>query len=544
MFSLIPYVPRGVTLPSFARVIQYVNSQASYLKTIRILFGGDVTKNGALFGVCSSTCAQVIAKGTFSDANSVLYNHTIWPFFAYTLPEPIRNTWNNSIISRQAVPPYRFLSQPKNFPIIKSRCHGCMSCVESDLDEYGLAFWRVDHQLAGIDHCPRHQAPLFCDCARCGTFGPAQSISTPPTGKCTTCGAKLVTQREVSAHSEYWRLLELVRFVFEGHWHILDPCSREIFFASKLTSHGQWPPRIEFASELLNQLVRNWGESNLNSLSLRISDELSPDTVLDTLLGNDLSTDPLLHLLLMQHFADSRNLLADFNGPQYRQASQVERPHASSWATTSSRPYALPECKHRELLLALFSAHLPLGFANRLAAGNQSWRSLLTGAGYTKRAHLVAYQLPWFHTYTLTIDAVDNEANGLSRPGLTQAACKKQFDNQRKRHRATCLAYIDTAPRPTRTQFDRTTPAASRWLHANDPRWLNKHLPSAVTPNCVVRPVTAKVSRERILRLLERHPGAMRAELNILGHAYLSWARAYDFEWLEAVVPQARGRRA
>lgn len=544
MFHNIPYVPRGTTLPSFARAIHDMNCLANFSKTCERIFSNRPSARRLLLGYNPWFCAQVLDVGTFSTAEAILHDHTLWPFFAYTLPDNVRSAWKQTLISRENHPSRRFFSQKKGSQLVKERCHGCAKCVEDDRSVFGPAYWRVDHHLIGIGHCPRHRTPLFADCVQCGAPAPCVRLSPHPTGQCGQCGADLSAHLERKMPMEYWRLLDLVRIVFEGNWQILTPAFRSSFFCGHLNSLQQWPPTDYFASQICDRIVSNFGASSSDFVSETFSVGFSREAVLGTLRGTHMFTEPILYLLVMQHIAHMRHLpsaLETFSRDWSAAAfTDTERHrYTPSWEPASLQPFALPECKHAELAIALAKCGLPVNFANELAMGVGTWKTICRPRFGQDRSSRVYDLLPWFHAYTTTVRTKGRERTGPRSPATNKAACRKAFEDQKKRCRTVCLSFINGTDAPTRTKFKEAHQHAWYWLHVNDQRWLNTHLPRLRNrERAVTFPGTVEDTRRRVLRLLARYPEATRTQLRQHAPNAFSWSRAHDFDWLESVLPQ------
>jgi hypothetical protein len=539
----IPFAPRGVTLSSFARLIYHVNGHSSFDKTYKRLFGCRLNGHAMLFGAHARFCAQVIGKGTFGSSRSILENHTVLPFFAYTLPVPMREAWYEVQGTSERYPSRRFSSQRRTSQILKERCHGCTACIENDLEEYGIGFWRVEHQLQGIVHCPTHRIALFSACNRCGSFNPSFFNSELPTPKCKTCGARFAPPQSANMRRAYWRMLDLVRHAFEGNWHILTPEFRTAYFASRLQELDQWPATPELACEILGKLQSEWGMSSGMGLRQQLPAELSVESVYAALCGTLTTTDPLLLLMLMVHLADSdTEIFIDHVAASFAvemKWGSFNYDDTSSWEAASSEPFSLPQCKDQELRQALSWLGLPTEIADDLATGRRSWTSsLIFRCGATKtRSRPIFYMLQWFHGYTETLRrSVAREPRSVRRNSSTEST--------RDRHRATCLAYMSSCANPTRTKFSKDHHGAYKWMQAHDRCWFETQIPSLRQPTATLaRPMTIEWSREQILELLKEHPDAKRTELWRLRKCNLLWANFHDYEWLQEKLPPCDRRQ-
>lgn len=537
----IPYVPTGATMSSFARLVYHVNAHGSFDTTCKRLFGSRIYGRALLFGAHAEYCAHVVGKGTFASGRSILENHTVWPFFAYMLPEPMREAWRKAQESFEHYPSRHFLSQRNITHLLKERCHGCPACIRSDLENYGVAFWRVQHQLQPIDHCSKHRVALISDCQRCGTFSSSFTNATLPCLKCKTCGSPLTAKRIGKQSRAYWRLLELIQRVFDGQWHILTPEFRSGYFTSRLQALGKSPLSPEFAREIMEKIQSDFGNDDSNNMLQRFAPRLSMESVFDALSGTSTITNPVLNLLLMERLADMEIKSGTVESTEASFAigkmPELNLPHdRKPWDTVSCAPFALPQCKDWELRCTLFELGLRPDLVDDLATGRRSWASLLSSR-YHGTTKALFHMLPWFLPYTETIRKKDIFQ---SKPASNDLPREVTWE----RHRATCLAYISASPRPTRTKFAKKHPRAYFWLLAHDRCWFISQIASLRERKCLLfTPKTLKESREGILALLTEHPGATRTDLWKLEKHALIWASAHDYDWLQMTLPPRCSRR-
>jgi hypothetical protein len=182
VIGVIPYVPPGTTLKSFSLIVHRLNPHGAIEHTFKMLFGAKRDPAQDILGNTAYCCAKAIGVGTFADASSILENHTVWPFYAYSFPAPKREAWRSAQEPGNSLW-RRFLYKRTPGDMIKKRPHACLTCVEGDIAEFGIAYWRVIHQLPGVAHCIVHHTPLVAECRECGA-ALASSVTYLPALNC------------------------------------------------------------------------------------------------------------------------------------------------------------------------------------------------------------------------------------------------------------------------------------------------------------------------------------------------------------------------
>ena len=69
----------------------------------------------------------------------------------------------------------------------------CSDCVESDMENTGFPYFRIEHQLPGIILCPHHHKNLKSRCEQCGNNWQSicKLLVPPMNNKCPKCASSL-----------------------------------------------------------------------------------------------------------------------------------------------------------------------------------------------------------------------------------------------------------------------------------------------------------------------------------------------------------------
>jgi hypothetical protein len=453
---VVPLVPSAATLDSFVAAIHHLNVHSSNRYTLRLLSGKQTGLAKDIFGQAARSCAQNISSGPFSSENRILENHTLWPFCAYTLPTPLMEEWRKVQLSTVKCPWRGFLYGRSPSQFAKTDRSACIDCLKEDLDRYGLAYLRTYHQIRGISHCIQHLTPLISTCQSCGANIRPKCTSLPGL-LCSGCGAQLSTPRPRRLPASYWKMLEIMRFLFDGNWKILSPEIRRPYYEKALINLRLFPINARSARQIIARITKRWHARSLASISRLLAFPIDVKSISSALAGTDSGCAPLLHLLLLEHFhSTQRKLINLFSISELEHAAtQYEPPEAPG-------PYALPLDKQHALLRALDRSGLPRSVLYELALG-VSWKQLcrryFLGSARTQQLDTL---VPWFPPYRRVI-AADKWATAHSNV----LESRSDFSRRLREYRQIALKY-SAAGRPGWQKFYQQNRSAYSSLRRND----------------------------------------------------------------------------
>ncbi|MDR5746981.1 TniQ family protein [Caballeronia sp. LZ029] len=538
----IPWVPMGTTLSSFAILVNRLNCDSSQCHTMMTLFGTKSVRPESALGIGAALCASQIGSGTFSDVDSILHNHTLWPLYAYPLPRSIRQTWRDTVMKIGASGRWTgFLAGHHNTPIAKKNLHLCLKCVDDDLSLTGVAHWRTFHQIPGVDHCIIHRDELIGACQNCGRRLGCSWKTRLPLPLCSQCGKPLIVQKS-DISPGYSSLLNVLATAFSGDWSILMPERRSGLYKNYMDGETV---ALRRAAGLVESVLSNWRLDSGQALGDQLKVQFSAPIVARALENRSYEAPPLLHLLLMSHIALCQKngevwaglLLCDSNAPisSRREPEDLMRP--------VQMPFRLPPDKDAEIKHALSSKGYPVSMLLDLYAGI-CWRQVRTDHGLLDEPRGRVHDIvPWFDAYTRAIAFERMMSRWGDRRQLRRDAqpCGP-VENLKHWHRDVLMQAIDGDHSLFfLDQWQRAMPRHIEWMYQNDCEWLLAILPVRLRSRYRLRGRLA--NRSAICTALsdrnhdEAEESATRA---------LNWARDNDRLWLDTViiyVPAPRGNR-
>lgn len=408
---IVPSVPRGATLHAFAAAIGHLNVHRSGSATLQLLFGQAASRRDP-FGQRAWFCADVIPSGPFSDVSSILENHTLWPLYAYIYPPSVREEWRKSHSSRKKYPSRSFLHNVVPDKCLKPKTFACIRCIEEDLNKFDVSYWRTYHQIPGILHCIEHFTPLVDECRSCGVAIFQRPLSLPSIF-CDHCGerfsAPLSNKKLTPA---YKKTLEIINLLFEGNWKILSPEIRRPYYESALKMLTAFPANLKNIKKIENHIKERWHVKSLKSLSKLLSISIDIKSIHSALFGTDYDSEPLLHILLLEHFSSTqRNIINLFSPSEIESAATKYNPHLTKG------PYDLPSDKQRELIAGFDKIGIARGVIYGMISGI-GWAQLCQKYFITNhQTHQLYAILPWFTPYQKMI-AMDKSVNTSKKKNL------------------------------------------------------------------------------------------------------------------------------
>ena len=98
--------------------------------------------------------------GTYWDANQLINNHTMYPYYAaFLLPKQAKQVRKSMLESDRSRIHTRIGVAASNVKI-KTNLWVCSNCIKEDMETYGETYWRRVHQAPGVFICPKHETAL------------------------------------------------------------------------------------------------------------------------------------------------------------------------------------------------------------------------------------------------------------------------------------------------------------------------------------------------------------------------------------------------
>lgn len=291
-----PLFPSDATLASILQAFVYAGKFSSPLRYAPFPTKGRLSSD---FGEATKSFSEHVLDGAVTPED-LLEKHTMFPLMACLLDANAAKQWKSALIEGRR---YAHKGIFPNFlatflPSRASRC--CPKCIQEDLKNYGLAHWRIPHQIPGIKHCIYH-GNLLCDtCESFGCNAKFKNLMGPfqlPSDPCWSCGATdigIIRTRNILSPG-YQAYSEIANRALQGEAWELTPHTREV-----VRSHLR-SKTLEHKRNLISAWVSSWKEHSFPTL-LKSLESTEAESSSSTALLTNRQADPILTIAI-QSFA-------------------------------------------------------------------------------------------------------------------------------------------------------------------------------------------------------------------------------------------------
>lgn len=164
---MIPDFPPGATIHSLHLASLRLGRTSSRTASTAAFYGRNVDVHNR-FGHLAKEFAELALDGTISAAE-LIQHHTAFPIYASILGQGTAGRWAEALTKGDSGSWNRFFPTKRDGELFSASPRLCPQCVAEDEPRYGLAFWRVQHQIPFMRFCPEHRCRLWDRCATCKT---------------------------------------------------------------------------------------------------------------------------------------------------------------------------------------------------------------------------------------------------------------------------------------------------------------------------------------------------------------------------------------
>lgn len=448
------------------------------------------------------------ANGCLS-VESILNNHSVAPFVGSLLDHVAESEMFT--VLRSGVP-HELLDKRVGRGVIVARCiRRCPLCVMDDEVKYGVAFWRVAHQLLPIHYCAVHNVILEEMCGKCGTpYADRLVTSRTSLARCISCGSTAGmappdwSKKQPPAYQPFVSLLERA---LRGETEELRPASRLAIITSA----------VKFSDSSISQLIdlfcKWWGVDRPEDLRNWFGSSLTQGILSEILTGRRW-VDPSLVIVAVTSFAQEW---------LHQRNTYIQEPLRFS---------AKPHCGESDLHINIESQLVE----RAIEVGIPEWQAIkiasafkLTGMRMAERTLIRRFVDTLPDELRAVIDVRHTLTRAMRKSSSRSVADKLALIEHR---RATVLELLNS---DEGYNFRRDQTTLITWFKRNDREWLEAQL-----QNRLFRPYiwkTLKSAREEfssnIEKLLKLRPSAALRDLvrqNVQLHSFLN---RHDKSWLE-----------
>ena len=207
---MIPSFPSGATILSLHLASLQLGRAASRTAATEAFYGRNVEVHNR-FGHLAKEFAEFALGGTISAAD-LIQHHTAFPIYASILADETARGWAAALAKGESGSWSRLFPTKRDGELFVASPRLCPQCVAEDEARYGLAYWRVQHQIPFIRFCPEHHSRLCDRCSACKTPFAAGAEQRLPGSPCVNgCAAGGTAAGKVTESAGDRAVAELIR---------------------------------------------------------------------------------------------------------------------------------------------------------------------------------------------------------------------------------------------------------------------------------------------------------------------------------------------
>ncbi|WP_079417898.1 TniQ family protein [Thiomonas intermedia] len=183
---MIPSFPDGATIASIQTALVALGRFKSLDSSRATIYGIRVVPENK-FGLLAELFAQNALDGAVTGSD-LIECHTAFPIYASLLADESKHLWKAAQLEGRPGAWARYFPAIVHDDVFAGAPRCCPACVEADREAFGIAYWRVQHQLPSVLVCNGHGNVLHDHCVECASTYPSGGQGQLPSMACTHCG--------------------------------------------------------------------------------------------------------------------------------------------------------------------------------------------------------------------------------------------------------------------------------------------------------------------------------------------------------------------
>ncbi|GEM_PF-5705718 len=295
--SFFPCIPIGASLFGLCVVYHLLSPNRGIAESRRQLFGSPHARGAYAYahGVDLENLFEVLPYRTDCLERS-LENCTICGLYSSLLSKLKRNEWkqNKCRLGDSRLPGFTGTCKRR----LKNVANFCEQCLTDDIRTFGIGYWRLVHQIPGINHCPFHLRPLLGSCKLCRKSIAAHARWFPPSLKCPFCGGASFDSPSISYSQVEQKFAELCISAISGETEILGPEQRFRLYSPFFKTPIRFVKETEL-DNIIDIVLSGWSTPTLASLAERICTPIDSSIIKSAIRGDIETISPTVHVALI-----------------------------------------------------------------------------------------------------------------------------------------------------------------------------------------------------------------------------------------------------
>jgi len=408
----------------------------------------------------------LISEESRLSARKVIHEHTILPVFKPFLHPTTYSSALVNLAKGSASNLHTRMSLVANRINSGSVLRACSTCIESDCNEVGRAWWHVQHQLPGCSVCLTHSEPL------CEVNVRRRALILP---------SEITPQREAILENVDIQLSALVNDVWRRNKSLFSYQHVTTRYRQRLVEAGFASHIDAIRQDKLHHALRAyWAMSASPAVQQLLLDSSYPESLFR---AKRAQFHPLKHLLLIGMLWHSWNDFCEYTPCECVTTDRAGANVLSEGETDADIVRLLQQgkslravserCKRSVIYVKKLAIQNNIPLKTRAKRIFGADRALIVGM---LKNGVKTQQIARVVDYS--VGAVEQVLS--QHPGLVEQRHQMRFDAQCHKHQQCILRTLSEHPEYHRGDFQRDCRASYSWLFKHNKDWLYSVMPEAI----------------------------------------------------------------
>lgn len=408
------------------------------------------------------------------NGNKLLNEHSIVPFFRNFVCESNYQNVLSSIYTGETQDIHKHLSMTANRINGTSELRYCPKCCAWDIENKGVAYWHVNHQLPGVSACVKHALRLipYAKQRRCLQLPPHNLISSVLT----------------IASPESLKLARMAEDLMNNDFYQLDGERLADIYRHKLLDIGLASQSLSINQKELRALLEGFWTPVMDDEAIEHIFELGKSRTFPTSLfyHSESQHHPLKHLLMIAMLFDSLEELLAFEQSVFDDKGKTKITKKCEVNNKEGKAFSILKKGH-SLREASRISGLSVGKVKQIAVVNNIEIDRREQCIFENERIRILNKLKRFEkTQSIAIDigcSVGVIEQILSQnPEVVESRRLRRYWKKRYLRRAKLLVAMRDKSLKTRSAIQKAARTHYTWLFRYDKQWLYRHLPPKQKP--------------------------------------------------------------
>ncbi|PKH04766.1 TnsD family Tn7-like transposition protein [Moritella sp. Urea-trap-13] len=468
--NLAQYCPKlfiDETLHSWLIRWAYESPYPSVGELLKHLLG---TRNKQLDSIFPSYIENLVYQSSMSE-DQLITAHTVVPYFSHFCGEKLYQEILQDMHRGDTQAIYSKMSLTASRINTTSYLNYCPRCVEEDVEQYGIAYWHVSHQIPGVLSCVKHKLQLK------GLHKLRRGMIKPP--------QYVVKYDFIDASSEALKLARLSLKILSRKKPLFEGYRMSLIYRTRLREMGMASTSFNVHQTELRAALEEYWQPILTDETIAIIFDLGDKRTYPACMFYHSAAHhhPLKHILMIGMLFHSIEELLEFNYDLVNTYIAIANPALKESYKPQEVKLALKELKAGcSLRHSSKISGLSVAKVKQIAISNGIEIKRREQSIFEKDRNLIIEKLSEGFSTTaisefmhLSIPAVEQILS--QHPEIVVRRKELRFLHSRSLHRANLIQALKRNSTGTRHDLQKEARNSYTWLFRYDQKWLYGKLP-------------------------------------------------------------------